>query len=96
MEDGSTICIPNTVCIIKGTKHPKRARELVDYLLSEECEVALANSKSRQVPLGPVDEARLPRTVKVFRQWAADGASLTSLGPARGACLAWLKEEYLK
>ena len=36
-ERGRTICIPNTVAIIKGTKRLKEARALVDYLLSADC-----------------------------------------------------------
>jgi iron(III) transport system substrate-binding protein len=58
-------------------------------------EVALANSESRQVPLGPVDAGELPPEVRELQAWARDGLSLSELGPAREACLAWLKEEYV-
>lgn len=96
LESGETICIPNTVCIIKGTERLGEARRLVDYLLSAECEIGLANSKSRQVPLGPVDEEALPEEVRQLREWVGEGYPLSSLGPARSACLQWLKSEYLK
>jgi iron(III) transport system substrate-binding protein len=96
LPDGSTICIPNTVCIIKGTRRPGDAQRLVDYLLSAECELALARSKSRQIPLGPADEAGLPPEVRELKEWAAAGVRLAGLGPARTACLTWLKQEYVQ
>jgi iron(III) transport system substrate-binding protein len=101
MDDASvprsvTICIPNTVGIIKGTKHVEAARKLVDFLASEETELALARSKSRQIPLGPVDETRLSEEVKKLTSWSRDGIDLRSLLPARRECLAWLKDEYVK
>ncbi len=96
LENGATICIPNTVAIIHGTKRVAEARKLVDFLLSEDTELALANSKSRQVPLGPVPAERLPAEVRELVEWAKEGVDLTPLGPARAACLAWLKAEYLR
>ena len=96
LENGKTICIPNTVAIIRGTQHLAEAQKLVDFLLSEKCELALAAAKSRQIPLGPVDNSRLPEDVKQLQRWAADGISLSDLGSANGECLAWLKSEYLQ
>ncbi len=52
VDGGRTICIPNTVAIVKGARHQAEARRLVDYLLSAQTEVALANSEARQVPRG--------------------------------------------
>ena len=96
LADGAAICIPNTAAVIRGTRRPKRARRLVDYLASEACEVALANSPSRQVPLGPVDEGKLPEAVRRLKAYVGKGVPLAALHSAREACLAWLKEEYLK
>lgn len=96
LDNGKTICIPNTVAIIQGTKHLAAAQKLVDFLLSEKCEMALANAKSRQIPLGPVDNAALPQDVKRLQRWAADGISLGDLDAANTECLAWLKSEYLQ
>ncbi len=93
---GRTICIPNTVAIIRGTKHRRAAQKLVDFLASAETELALARSKSRQVPLGPVDEAQLSDEVRGMKAWADDGVDLRPLLPARRECLQWLKSEYLK
>jgi iron(III) transport system substrate-binding protein len=96
LENGKTICIPNTVAIIQGTRHLTDAQKLVDFLLSEKSELALASAKSRQIPLGPVDNARLPDDVKQLQPWAAEGVSLGGLDVANKECLAWLKSEYLQ
>ena len=82
--------------IIKGTKRLKAAQILADYLASAKAEIALANSKSRQIPLGPIDGQELPDEVKNLVEWSRDGIDLRSLLPARRECLAWLKTEYLK
>lgn len=91
--EGKTICIPNTAAVIRGTKHSQAAQRLVDYLASAETELALAKSKSRQVPLGPVNLDELPAEVRPLAEWAKDGADLSPLLPARRDCLAWLKEQ---
>lgn len=91
-----TICIPNTVAIIRGTRQLAAAQQLADYLLSAETEIALANSGSSQIPLGSVDELQLPAEVRQLKHWAADGFPLDDLETASRVCLAWLKAEYLK
>lgn len=96
MENGQTICIPNTVAIIRGTRREREARKLVDFLLTAETELALARSPSRQIPLGPVAKAELPEEVRELAVWAADGIALTTLRAARRECLAWLKTEELR
>lgn len=53
-ENGmGTLLIPNTVSLIKGAPHPEAAKLLIDYLLSEEVEKALAECPSAQIPLHP-------------------------------------------
>lgn len=96
LDDGATICIPNTVAIIRGTRREADAQRLVDFLLSAETELALARSKSRQIPLGPVPADQVPAEVRELQTWAGDATPLTGLLPARNACLAWLKVEELK
>lgn len=93
-ESGRTICIPNTVAIIKGTSQRKAAEKLVDFLLSAETELALARSSSRQVPLGPVEQEKLPVKVQQLSQWAADGYDLNQLSATHNSCLIWLLAEY--
>jgi iron(III) transport system substrate-binding protein len=93
LDSGETIAIPNTVSIIRGARHRQQAHRLADYLLSAETELALAGSRSRQVPLGPVDESALPEQVREIRSWLTRAVPLTELGPARQACLHWLQQE---
>jgi iron(III) transport system substrate-binding protein len=95
VDGGATICIPNTAAIIRGTRREAEAKRLVDFLLSAETELALARSKSRQIPLGPVPADQVPAEVRELQPWAADGLSLTDLRAARDECLAWLKSEYV-
>ena len=93
---GVTICIPNTAGIIQGSRHRKAAERLVDFLASSQTELALAKSKSRQIPLGPFEPAELPAEVRNLVEWSQDGIDLRPLLTARRECLAWLKSEYLK
>ena len=91
-----TICIPNTVGIIRGTARRDAARQLVDFFTSAETEQKLAQSKSRQIPLGPIETTLLPEDVRRLAEWSRDGYDLRPLLPARRACLEWLRAEYLK
>ena len=54
-KDGQigTLVIPNTAMLIKGAKHSANAKKLIDYLISEKTESALAYAKSAQMPLLP-------------------------------------------
>ncbi len=45
-----TLFIPNTLAILKGAPHPRRAEALADYLLSPEVETALAEGPGRPDP----------------------------------------------
>lgn len=97
LDDGRVICIPNTVAIIKGTQRLDRAKRLVEYLLSEKVELALAHSPSRQIPLGPLspaNETKLSDEVKQLRAWSTNAYPLSDLGDAADECLAWLRERY--
>ena len=96
LESGQTICIPNTIAIIRGAPHAENARKLADFLLSAQAELSLARSKSRQIPLGPLDESQLPQEVRELMPHVAQGYPLNDLLTARNDCLAWLKGEYLK
>lgn len=89
-----TVCIPNSVGIVKGTKRRKAAERLVDYLLSKETELRLAKSESRQVPLGDVGDAQLPTEVEQLVPLAAKGADLSAAADVRDAVLEFLTEAY--
>ncbi|MCY2968944.1 MAG: extracellular solute-binding protein [Planctomycetota bacterium] len=93
--EGKTICIPNTVAMVKGSTHTEAAQSLIDFLLSAETEIALARSASRQIPLGEVDEAQLPAEVRPLRKWANESADLRPLISVRNDVLNWLRGEYV-
>jgi iron(III) transport system substrate-binding protein len=95
-SSGFTIAIPNTVGIIKGTQKRDLAERLVDFLTSEATELALAKSKSRQIPLGPIEKSAIPLEVQKLTDWSTDAIDLRPLLTARRECLEWLKSEYLK
>ena len=93
---GKTICIPNSVAIIRGTGRSDAAQQLVDYLLSAEVESRLACSPSRQIPLGPVDLEKVPDDVRQLLPWAEQGVDLKSIRDSHADCLEWLQSEYLQ
>lgn len=93
LDGEETIAIPNTVAMIAGGRNPANARRFIDFVLSAETELALANSPSRQIPLGPVDISRLNDDVRLLMESVARGCSLEGLDSIRTSCVAWLKEE---
>lgn len=88
-----TVVIPNTVSLVKGSRHRENAEKLIDFLLSAETELTLAKSKSRQIPLGPVEKAKLPPDVVKLAVSVSQGYDLRKLEQARRECLGWLKTE---
>ena len=94
LESGQTICLPNSVAMIRDCPHPEVAAQFIEYLLSEEVELALARSASRQIPLGPVDRTRLPPEVAELTDWAAEGVPLDGGAEHDQEVLDWLAEEY--
>jgi len=92
---GKTICIPNAVAQIKGSKHPTEAQLLIDFLLSEETELKLSRSTAQQVPLGPVDLKQLSPEVQQLAEWAREGYDLRTLEKSRTGCVKWLTGEYV-
>lgn len=91
-----TICIPNCVGVIRGTRQRAAARQLVDFLLSEETELKLSQSTARQIPLGPVTSGTLRPEVQQLAQWAQEGCDLRTLAFSRKTCINWLTEQYLQ
>jgi iron(III) transport system substrate-binding protein len=88
-----TIVIPNTAALVRGTRHRKEAERLIDFLLSAETEMALAKSKSRQIPLGPIEKSQLPPDVQKLIPYVSQGYDLRKLEQPRREVLAWLKTE---
>jgi iron(III) transport system substrate-binding protein len=65
--DGGTLWIPNTVALVKGAKHPRSARRLIDFLVSADVEEMLARSRSGNIPVRESSRARLGL------EWPASG-----------------------
>lgn len=96
VEGDRVLLMPNAVSIVRGAPHPEQARKLVDYLLSEECETALANSKARQIPLGPVAEDKLSPDVRKMLPLRGQAYGVGVQRGSQQACRTWLKSEYAK
>jgi len=69
-EEGQmgTLFIPNTLCILQGAPHPAHARRLLDYLLTSEIEMRLAEGASAQFPLHS-GVAAMPRVCQQEIRW---------------------------
>ncbi len=93
---GKTICLPNSVAMIRGTKRKDEAAKLIDYLLPEKVEIALAKSASRQIPLGPVESVDIPKDVQPLADWAKESVDVTQFAKSRNECLNWLQAEALE
>jgi iron(III) transport system substrate-binding protein len=97
LKSGSIVSIPNSVAIIAGTQHLNQAEQLADFLLSAKCEIMLAESHSRQIPLGKVNQSKLPPEVRKLKEWNKNALTLTEeLLPLRKKCIEWLKSELKK
>lgn len=94
LRSGKTICLPNSVAKIRGCPNPELADKFIRYLISEEVEIMLANSASRQIPLGPVNETLLPADLQPLLKWAAEGVSLDGAAQHDQEVLNWLSQEY--
>lgn len=95
--DRRTICIPNTVALIRRAKHPEEARQFIRFLLSETTERKLAVSSSRQIPLGRMSDAgrdSLPKQVQPLMEWAAESVPVSTGVAQDAAVLEWLTALY--
>jgi iron(III) transport system substrate-binding protein len=93
LPTGETIVIPNTVGILSSSKRHKHAQVFVDFLTSEQTEVALAHSPSRQIPLGPVTPL-LPQEVSALLKYLPEAYDLKQTFNERTSLLKWLKEVH--
>ena len=93
--NGSTICMPNSVAIIRNCQHPKLAEQFVDFVLSAEVEIQLANGGAKQIPLGPVSKDALPAEIHKLKKWASEGAELQAASRLNEEVLNWLRAEMM-
>lgn len=52
-RDGGFMLIPNTLSLVKNCPNPEGGKALIEFLLSPENEIRLANSPSAQIPVNP-------------------------------------------
>lgn len=45
------LLIPNSICVIKNSRHPNEAKQLADYILTAHTEGALSRGASAQIPV---------------------------------------------
>lgn len=80
-----TLVMPNMVCIIKGGPNPEEARQLVDFLLSEEVETRLARAECAQMPLRLLtevpEELRLDRLKPMLVDYREVASKLEAIYP---------------
>ncbi|MDP7008678.1 MAG: extracellular solute-binding protein [Phycisphaerales bacterium] len=57
---GGTLLIPNTVAVVKGSKHPAQARSFVEFMLSDTVATILASSNSKNIPLQQTVASKFP------------------------------------
>jgi len=81
------------VAMIARCRHPNEARRFMDFVLSAETELQLAAGTGRQIPLGPVDETRLPEDLRPLLEWAADGVELAGAAKFHPVLQEWLTAE---
>ena len=94
-QDGmGTLVIPNTVCIIQGCPHPHHAKRLVDFLLSEDTEAALAKCRSAQMPVRPSLES--PRKRFNLSAIKAMSVDFGAIAGAVGESAAYVQNEFVR
>ena len=92
--DGKTLVIPNTVALIQNCRNPEAAKQLIDFLLSPEVELLLAESAARQIPLGSVTSETLSPEVRQLMEWSADARAMDDAAACQPEVLTWLTSEY--
>jgi iron(III) transport system substrate-binding protein len=92
LQDGTTVCIPNTVAMIRNCPHPETAAKLLEFLLSASVEQQLAESPARQIPLGPTDSSLLPPEVQRLLPWSADATNPAAAAQSDQQVLNWLSQ----
>jgi iron(III) transport system substrate-binding protein len=93
-EEGiGTLFIPNTIAVLEDAPHPDAARQLVDYLLSEEVERRLAGFDGAQIPLHESLQDE-PHALPLERMKPME-VDYTAIGAAIDERFAQLKEMFL-
>ncbi len=95
VDDGlGTLFIPNTVSIIRGTAQPELAQRLIDYLLSAEVELRLAECASAQIPLA--SDVTVETRVKTPQDIRAMQVDFAAAATSWEECAAMLVEIFMR
>jgi len=89
-KGGEIFVIPNTVALIANSPNPENGKLLIDYLLSEAVEEALARSRAHQIPV----RATVPRPeiVPDLSEYDTADVSYEELAKEITPCLELLRE----
>jgi iron(III) transport system substrate-binding protein len=93
-EGIGVLILPCTVAMIKGSPHPKEAKILIDYLLSNEVEEKLAFGRSAQIPLHP--GAKKPTHVPALEEIVAMNVDYEKMADLYPSSLEAMKELFLR
>ena len=89
-----TLLLPNTVALVRGGPNPDAGKRLIDYLLGPEVELALASSRSIQIPLNPVVEA--PDNVPELSKIRTMDIDFDSVSEQMSSTAVFIQEEFLR
>ena len=89
-----TLLLPNTVALVRGGPNPDAGKRLIDYLLRPEVELALASSRSIQIPLNPVVEA--PDNVPELAKIRTMDVDFGSVSEQMSSTAVFIQEEFLR
>ena len=92
-EGDGTLFLPNTVSLIVGAPHADEGQRLIDFLLSPEVEIALANARSHQIPLREGIEHPLANTKSFLRTLTLDWEAVAA---AMEPTSKWLQQHFLE
>lgn len=93
-KQAGTLFIPNTVALIRNAPNPEAGQRLIEYLLSPEVEIALAQAESAQIPVNPeVDvETRVKTPAEIHAMPVDFNAAADHFAPAA----TYLQESFLR
>lgn len=87
------LIIPNTVALIRGGPNPDAARKFIDFLLSEDVELALSRMRSLQIPLNPA--VNPPETVPKLAAIHVMDVSFDAVAKAMARSAPFIQNEFL-
>ena len=94
-NDGlGTLIIPNTVAIIKNCPNQENAKIFVDYILSSEIEIILANARSAQIPLRK--NIKVPEKVMNLNKYKSMDVDFEKVSEEMEVTAKYLQEIFVK